>query len=167
MKLIYLKTSRALLLGIALACSQHLFAEVLQGLVVKVADGDTITVLDDKRQQHKIRIGGIDAPERGQAFGQVSRSNMANLVFEKPVSVEWHKRDRYDRIIGKVFVEGEDVGLAQIRQGLAWHYKHYLKDQSLEDQKAYAIAELAARTARVGLWQHANPRPPWDFRRKR
>ncbi|GAA3953206.1 hypothetical protein GCM10022278_10180 [Allohahella marinimesophila] len=152
---------------LALVFSQHLAAEVLKGIVVSVADGDTITLLDDQRRQHKIRLGGIDAPERRQAFGQVSRSNMADLVFNKAVEVEWHKRDRYDRIIGKVVVAGEDAGLTQIRMGLAWHYKHYLKDQSPEDQRAYAIAELAARTAGSGLWQHSDPQPPWDFRRKR
>lgn len=167
MKLNHLTISRALLLGIMLSCSQHLFAELLHGLVVKVSDGDTITVLDGKRQQHRIRLGGIDAPERGQAFGQVSRTNMADLVFEKSVSVSWNKRDRYGRIIGKVFVRGENVGLAQIRQGLAWHYKHFIKDQTAEDQKIYAIAELAARSTKTGLWQQANPEAPWDFRRKR
>jgi endonuclease YncB( thermonuclease family) len=101
--------------------------EILRGRVVKIADGDTLTVLDRSNRQHKIRLVGIDAPERKQPFHTKSRQNLADLVFGKEVAVEWHKRDRYKRILGKVVLDGQDVNLAQIRAGLAWHYKQYGK----------------------------------------
>jgi endonuclease YncB( thermonuclease family) len=82
-------------------------ADTLLGRVVGVADGDTITVLDADRQQHKIRLQGIDAPEKAQPFGQRSKENLSRLVFNKEVRVEWKKRDRHKRIVGKVWVQPE------------------------------------------------------------
>ena len=112
-----------LFLGLCFSPAQ---AETLSGQVVKIADGDTLTVLDASKQQHRIRLTGIDAPERKQAFGTVSRQHLANLVFGRAVMVEWYKRDRYQRILGKVLVDGQDANLEQIRAGLAWHYKQFL-----------------------------------------
>ncbi len=89
------------------------------------------------------------------------------MVFRKQVVVEWTKRDRYGRIIGKVIVGGRDVNLAQISAGLAWHYKDYQREQANEDRRAYAGAEERARTKRIGLWSVAAPLPPWEFRRVR
>ena len=109
-------------------CTCFAQAEVLSGRVAKIADGDTLTVLDKSNRQHKIRLVGIDAPERGQPFGTVSRQNLADLVFGKTVAVEWHKQDRYQRVLGKVLLDGQDVNLKQIKAGLAWHYKQYDKD---------------------------------------
>lgn len=90
------------------------------GVVVGVADGDTITVLDDERQQHKIRLAGIDAPEKKQSFGQKSKASLSSMVFGKSVTVEWTKRDRYRRIIGLVLVDGVDSNLKQVKAGMAW-----------------------------------------------
>ena len=112
-------------------CTCFAQAEVLSGRVAKIADGDTLTVLDKSNRQHKIRLVGIDAPERGQPFGTVSRQNLADLVFGKTVAVEWHKQDRYQRVLGKVLLDGQDVNLKQIKAGLAWHYKQYDKDLRL------------------------------------
>jgi endonuclease YncB( thermonuclease family) len=98
-------------------------AETLNGRVVKIADGDTVTILDESNRQHKVRLVGIDAPERKQPFGTVSRQHLAGLVFGKTVAMRWQKRDRYQRILGKVLVDGQDVNLEQIKAGLAWHYK--------------------------------------------
>ena len=81
------------------------------------------------------------------------------------VAVEWAKRDRYGRIVGKVMVEELDAGLAQITSGFAWHYKQYEKEQSPVDRARYASAEVEARAQRAGLWQDKNPIPPWEFRR--
>ena len=89
-----------------------------------------------------------------------------SLVFGKAVTVEWYKRDRYQRILGKVLVDGQDANLEQIRAGLAWHYKQYGKDQQPVDRRLYAEAEEAARLKGVGLWRDPAPIPPWDFRRK-
>jgi endonuclease YncB( thermonuclease family) len=142
-------------------------AAELEGVVVGLADGDTVTVLDSSQHQHKIRLAGIDAPERHQAFGDRSTKHLAGLVFRKAVSVEWHKTDRYGRIVGKVLVDGVDAGLALIHAGFAWHYKQYSNEQTAEDREAYAAAEDEARARRVGLWRDAEPVAPWDFRRAR
>ncbi len=141
-------------------------ANFLQGRVVGVSDGDTITVLDDTRTQHRIRLVGIDAPEKRQAFGQASKQSLSGMVYGKDVSVLWEKQDRYGRILGKVMrLPWGDVNLAQVKAGMAWHYKHYMADQSREDQVAYATGEVTARQARIGLWADAGPTPPWDWRR--
>ena len=139
-------------------------ANTTTGLVVGIADGDTLTLLDADHVQHKIRLAGIDAPEKRQEFGSRSKQNLADLVFRKQVTVEWNKFDRYGRVIGKVLVGGDDVCLAQVRAGLAWHYKAYQREQSAADRERYAQAELDARASRRGLWRDASPVPPWDFR---
>lgn len=145
-----------------LALSAH--AETLTGFVVGIADGDTVTVLDANRQQHKIRLAGIDAPEKAQAFGDRSKQSLAALVFNKNVVVEWDKQDRYGRTVGKILVSGKDANLEQVRAGMAWWYEKYRKEQSVSDQRIYEQAEQQARAQRVGLWRDANPTPPWEFR---
>ena len=135
------------------------------GRVVRIEDGDTISVLDDANRNYKIRLQGIDAPEGGQAFGDRSRQSLADEVFGKQVRIEWSKRDQYGRIVGKVLVDGRDVCLEQIRAGLAWHYKYYQNEQSADDRKMYADIEEEARMAKRGLWVDADPTPPWEFRR--
>lgn len=141
-------------------------ADELQGRVVAIADGDTLTILDAQNQQHKIRLAGIDAPEKNQPFGQVSRQHLAKQCFQQAASVVWNKRDRYQRIIGKVYCKGKEVGLDQIQAGLAWWYRKYAKDQTQEDQGRYSDAEIAASRDKRGLWQSPKPTPPWDWRRK-
>lgn len=91
---------------------------------------------------------------------------MSYLVYDKPVTVEWSKHDRYGRIVGKVMVGSLDAGLAQITAALAWHYKQYAKEQLVQDQTLYAAAEDDAGAKRAGLWQDANPVPPRDFRKR-
>ncbi|MFL6284451.1 MAG: thermonuclease family protein [Pyrinomonadaceae bacterium] len=130
-----------------------------------MADGDTITVLGADKRQTRIRLLGIDAPESRQAFGEVSKRNLSDLVFDKQVVVEYEKTDRYGRTLGKVLIAGRDMNLEQVRAGLAWHYKYYQNDQSPEDKRFYAEAEQEARRAKRGLWDDPHPVPPWDFRR--
>ncbi|MCC2683032.1 MAG: nuclease (SNase-like) [Nitrosospira multiformis] len=142
-------------------------AETLSGRVVKIADGDTVTILDEANHQHKVRLVGIDAPERKQPFGTVSRQHLAGLVFGKTVAVKWQKRDRYQRILGKVLVDGQDVNLEQIKAGLAWHYKQYGKAQQLADLSLYGEAEEFARVNGMGLWRDPASVAPWDFRREK
>jgi endonuclease YncB( thermonuclease family) len=141
------------------------FADTLTGKVVKVADGDSITVLDQTNTQHRIRLQGIDAPERKQAYGNASRKHLASLVAGKTVIVNWDKRDRYSRIVGFVIVDGHDVNLAQLKAGMAWFYRYYQKELSPENQKLYVQAEDVARANKKGLWQDENPMPPWEWRR--
>lgn len=135
------------------------------GRVVGVADGDTITVLAPQNIQHKVRLSGIDAPEKSQAFGQRAKQSLSDLVFNRQVTVQTHKKDRYRREIGKVLVDGLDANLEQIKRGMARHYKAYQREQSAEDRAAYAAAEDEARRLRVGLWQEAQPVPPWELRK--
>lgn len=140
---------------------------IITGYVVSIADGDTITVLDAGRQQHKIRLAGIDAPEKKQAFGERSRQNLAAHVFNKMVDVEWDKRDRYGRTVGKVMVNGVDANQEQIKAGMAWWYEQYRREQSPEDQQRYAEAEQQAKERRVGLWRDPDPVAPWEWRSAR
>jgi len=146
----------------------------IEGKVVKVADGDTITILDSSKIQHRIRLAGIDAPEKGQPFGNASRKRLSELVVGKEVRVEFEKYDRYGRIVGKVWVTPLDcltcgkslnACLAQITSSMAWWYRRYAHEQSPDDQGQYEFAEREARAKRVGLWQDNNPMPPWEFRR--
>jgi endonuclease YncB( thermonuclease family) len=96
---------------------------VLQGLVIGVSDGDSITVLDSEKRQHKIRLQGIDAPEKAQAYGQKSKESLSKLVYKKTVQVHWSKKDRFGRTVGQVMIGDIDVCLEQVRRGMAWHYK--------------------------------------------
>ena len=154
-----LAISAALLLGIATAQ-----AATLSGRVVGVSDGDTVTVLDAGRTQHKIRLAGLDAPEKAQPFGQKSKEHLSDSVFNKQVQVEYSNTDKYGRILGKIFVNGMDANLEQIKAGFAWHYKKYSVEQSATDRAIYANAEIAARSTSAGLWRDAKPMPPWEWR---
>jgi len=141
-------------------------AAVLSGKVVGIADGDTITVLTPDKVQVKIRLVGIDAPEKGQPFGQKSKDHLASLVFAKVVTVEYSKTDRYGRTLGRVLVSGLDANLEQIRSGFAWHYKEYAREQAPLLREQYSAAEASAMRARLGLWADSNPQKPGEHRRK-
>lgn len=150
------------------------FADVT-GLVVGVSDGDTVTVLDESKTQHKVRLQGIDAPEKGQPFGQKAKERMSDLVYGKEVRVEGEKRDRYGRTVAKIWVTPADcpkcdktldANLAMLTVGLAWHYKKYQNEQHPEDRGRYAFAEDEAKAKRAGLWSEPDPTPPWDWRRQ-
>jgi len=155
-------------------------ADTLHGKVVKVADGDTVTIVDSYGKRHRIRLAGIDAPEKDQPYGPESTKSLEWLVYNKGVTVEYDKRDRYGRIVGKVLVNPQgdifclaidcvrkvDAGLEQIKAGLAWHYKKYQKEQSRQDRKLYSNAEREARKQKVGLWFDDEPTTPWVWRRK-
>jgi endonuclease YncB( thermonuclease family) len=140
---------------------------ILDGRVVEVADGDTLTVLDAQKKTHKIRLLGIDAPEKAQAFGQKSKESLSGLAFQKQVQVRSSKKDRYGRTVGQVFVGNMDVCLEQVKLGMAWHYKTYQREQTPEDRVLYDRAESQAREQRVGLWQDPSPIEPSAFRRQK
>jgi len=150
------------LAGLLLGLSSE--ATTITGLVVGVSDGDTITLLDGEKVQHKIRLAGIDAPEKKQPFGNRSKESLSELTYDKTVTVETDKRDKYGRQVGKVLVNGQDVNLVQVERGMAWFYRLYQHEQSPNDRRLYEGAEEAARAAKRGLWRDAEPVPPWDFR---
>lgn len=154
----------ALAVGFLLAAVAGLEADDLRGRVVSVADGDTITVLDAGRMEHRIRLNGIDAPESRQPFSQVSRRQLSELVAGRDVLVVWDKRDRYGRLIGTVLVDGTNANLAQLTAGLAWYYRYYAADVPADLRPRYEAAEADARAARRGLWADPQPVAPWGFR---
>lgn len=157
--------TRFLLLTVALL-TLPAYADTLKGRVVGVSDGDTVTVLDASNTQYKIRLMGIDAPEKKQPFGQRSKQFLSDLVFNKEVTVEYRKKDKYGRTVGKITVGGVDANLEQIRAGLAWHYKKYQNEQAADDRLAYAQAEELAKAKKLGLWAEPNSVPPWDWRKQ-
>ena len=131
----------------------------LRGRVVKIADGDTITVLVDA-QQEKVRLVAIDCPENKQPFSAKAKQHTSDLCFGQDVKVAWEKRDQWGRILGEVMVDGKSVNRALLKDGMAWHFKRYSKDtelQKLEDE---------ARAAKRGLWADKEPIPPWDWRKQ-
>jgi endonuclease YncB( thermonuclease family) len=142
-------------------------AEVLHGRVVKVSDGDSVVVLDASLVQHTVRLVGIDAPEKKQAFGWRAKYTLGLRVFGQPVRVDVMKKDRYGRLLGQVWLGEQDINLAQIETGMAWHYAEYARDQRPADRLLYATAQEDARQARRGLWQDPNPIAPWQFRRSK
>jgi endonuclease YncB( thermonuclease family) len=147
----------------------------IEGKVVAVFDGDTIKVLTFDQQSFKIRLAGIDAPERDQAYGVVAKQHLAAMVSGQQVRVETIKHDRYGRILAKVWVRPADcpacgktlnTNHAQILGGMAWWYRYYGEEQSEEDRGRYESAEQEARARKWGLWAETDPVPPWDWRRR-
>ena len=141
-------------------------ALAFEGVVVGVADGDTVTVLDAQKTQHKIRLSGIDAPEKAQDYGERSKQNLSKLVFGKKVEIPDGIKDRYGRTVSRVLVNGKDAGLEQIKGGFAWHYKKYQDEQPRDDRDVYHASEMAAKSQKLGLWSDLQPVAPWDFRKR-
>lgn len=134
----------------------------IEGKVVRISDGDTITILVDGNKQERIRLHGIDCPESNQDFGQVAKKFTSDLCFGQRVAVEVRDVDRYGRIVGVVYnTDNVNVNLALLENGLAWHYTAY--DQSL----AFSAAEKKARLNKQGLWSHKDAIAPWEFRKRK
>jgi micrococcal nuclease len=131
----------------------------ITGQVVKIADGDTLTVLDETKTQHKIRLAGIDAPEKGQAFGTKSRENNAAKVFRQTVRVEVIDVDRYHREVGRIFLGDRFINMEMVADGFAWRYVQYDKPGE------FTSAENGAHENRRGLWADPEPMPPWEWRK--
>lgn len=153
------------IVAVLLSSSIFCYADTITGRVVGVTDGDTIKVLDASNTEYKIRLAGIDAPEKKQSFGQVSKKSLSDLVFDKQVTVDWNKQDRYGRTIGKVLVNGVDANLEQVKRGMAWFYKKYQNELLLQDRLDYLHAQEFAEKERIGLWAGNNLVAPWDFRK--
>lgn len=134
-------------------------SEIITGKVVKVSDGDTITILTEKNEQVRIRFSGVDCPEKSQEFGQKAKEFTANLCAGKQVKVISQSKDRYGRVLGVVMVDGVNVNKELLKEGLAWHYKQYDKS------KEFANLESQARRKKIGLWAEKNPIAPWEFRK--
>jgi len=137
------------------------FCQTIKGKVIRIADGDTITLLDSTNSQVRIRLYGIDCPENGQDFSNVAKRYTSEMCFGKYVSVEVKDIDRYGRTVGIVWADSTNVNLELLREGLAWHYKHFDKSEE------FAQAEHLARVHKKGLWVQGNAIPPWEYRRMR
>jgi endonuclease YncB( thermonuclease family) len=159
------------------APAANLARQVLEAHVVKVNDGDSLEARDSNGLVHRVRLGGIDAPEHDQPFGKRSRQSLARYVLDKDVRIEIQKRDAYGRFVGKVWVVSPDapcsvpscpktldVAQAQLASGMAWHYRKYEMEQSEEDRLRYALEESEARARKVGLWSDPHARPPDEWR---
>ncbi len=129
------------------------------GKVIKIVDGDTFDMLTEEKSTLRIRMNGIDCPERRQAFYQNAKNALAGYIFNKEVKLFITGRDRNKRIIATVYCNGTNINLAMIQNGYAWHYKKYSADS------VYAGAEQQARRLRKGLWRVDHPIAPWDFRK--
>src|SRR3954470_21671056 len=149
--------ARALLLVLTYLAAPAAWAETYTGKVVRISDGDTLTLLVD-RKQIKVRLTEIDAPESHQAFGQRSRQSLADMCAAQPAIVRSSGKDKYGRVLGRVECKGMDANSEQVRRGMAWVYDRYVTDRSL-----YAL-QSEARTAQLGLWADKTPTAPWVWR---
>ncbi len=142
-------------------CSQARHAEAgVRGTVVRVHDGDTVTILTPDKTEIKIRLLGIDAPEAGQPYGSAAKKSLSSLIFGREVHLHATGTDKYGRTLGQLHMGDVWVNHEQIHRGMAWHYLQYSQDAQL------ALAEADARRARRGLWQDARPVAPWLWRRQ-
>jgi len=151
-------------LGLALAAfvfatAYPAAAEQITGRVVAIQDGDTLTVLVDRRQV-KVRMVEIDAPEKAQAFGNRSKQSLSDLCFNKTTKLDDKGKDRYGRTLARVTCDGVDANAEQVKRGMAWVYDRYVTDRGL-----YSFQD-EAKAARRGLWVDAQPIPPWEWRKK-
>ncbi len=134
-------------------------ASGMSGRVLKVADGDTITIVDKRGEKQKIRFFGIDSPEFDQAYYRAARNTMTKLVSGQTVTIDVKDTDRYGRTVGVVYVNGQNVNEKMVRSGYAWWYRRYdPENQALKE------AQKQARAEGLGLWQDADPMPPWEWR---
>ena len=149
-----------IVLFILILCSNANSLELI-GKVIKVSDGDTVTILTEDKTQHKIRLNDIDAPEKKQAFGNKSKDNLAKSIASKTVKVEYKKVDRYKRVLGTIYLNNKDINLEQVKSGYAWVYKQYSKNQT------YYQEEQKAKELKKGLWIEKEPIAPWEFRKQK
>lgn len=133
----------------------------ITGKVVNISDGDTITVLE-KNREYKIRLYGIDTPEKAQDFGVKAKAFTSDFVSQKEVTVIQKDVDRYGRVVGIVYIDNTCINEEIVKAGFAWVYQHYCKEPFCLD---WMKLERLAREKGVGLWSHPSPLPPWDFRK--
>lgn len=151
---------RFLVLAALAAVAAPAMANTFPGRVIGVMDGDTILVLTPKHEQIKVRLGEIDAPERGQSYGERSKQNLSALCYKRAASVTVIDIDQYGRTVGKVECDGVNANHAQVENGMAWVYRRYARDASLFDK------ETAARSGKLGLWGgDSSPTAPWEWRK--
>jgi len=120
-------------------------------------------VLTAEKQQIRVRLAFIDAPEKGQPFGQRAKQALSKLVFGKEVELRLHTIDRYGRLVARVLVAGQDVSLELLKAGLCWVYERYIAQAALDIEVSYRAAQALAQSDQLGLWQDPDPVPPWEW----
>ena len=150
----------AALLTALLLLSASAQQQTITGKVVGVSDGDTITVLDASKKQHKVRRDGIDAPESNQDYGSRAKQSLSDLVFGKTVTVTSRKKDMYGRVLGKVTLDGKDINKEQINRGMAWFNLPYEDELPANVAVPYKLTYMLARQKKLGLWAGPSPTPP-------
>ena len=158
---------RSLIFALCLLVTQLAAAETVVGRVVGIADGDTLTILDGSNRQHKIRLNGIDAPEKAQPFGERQQAEPFPACVRPLRHCGVSQVDRYRRRVCVVRVDGIDVGLAQVAAGLAWWYRKYAGEQTVLERDTYSKLENQARAVGVGLWSEPRPVQPWEWRQRK
>jgi endonuclease YncB( thermonuclease family) len=139
----------------------------VHGRITGIVDGDTINVLVLGKQQIRVRLAFVDAPERDQAFGQHAKQAMSELVFGKDVKLRPHTIDSDGRVVARVLIDNQDAGLELLRRGLCWVYEKYVGEASVEIQNSYREAQDTAHAEKLGLWQDPDPEPPWEWRKRK
>ncbi len=134
-------------------------AKEIIGKVIKIVDGDTYDLLTSEKQTLRIRMEGIDAPEKGMPFYRVSKNYLGSLCFQKEVSAKIKETDLHDRLVASTFLDDKELGQEMIKAGFAWHFKKYSSDEIL------ANLEIEARNNKKGLWVDPRPIAPWEIRR--
>ena len=162
----------ATLAVVAAGCGRHVpehtpRAGVLSGRIASIADGDSFTLIADDGRRIGVRLGGIDAPEKGQPHADRARDNLARLLARGALEIEPIKTDPFGRQVARVRARGEDVALSQIESGLAWHFVRYAADQLPDERERYAGAQREAQQAARGLWADADPVAPWVYRQRK
>jgi endonuclease YncB( thermonuclease family) len=162
--------NRSLIIILFLA-STYTFAD-FDADVINIVDGDTIDVLDTRGEKLRIRLLGIDAPEKAQPFGKESMLYLKKIIngnsvriISKPDMNKPYTLGFYKRVLGKIILNKKDINLEMIKEGMAWHFKKYKKSQPIEDRQSYNIEEHKARKKNIGLWSNDNPLAPWKCRR--
>lgn len=136
--------------------------ETITGRAIWVMDGDTLNLQKSDKTWQIVRLYGVDAPEKDQAYGPEATQRLIDLIGRKRIKIQPVDTDRYGRTVAKVYVGKNYVNEEMISSGAAWWYKQYApEDAELE------AAEADARAQKVGLWNDPDPMPPWRFRRER
>jgi micrococcal nuclease len=137
------------------------------GRIVRVTDGDTVTLLSSDNTQIKLRLAGTDAPESRMPYGQASRVHLAGLVLNKEVVAVTQKQDHYGRNVATLFIGTKDINLSMVQADMAWHYKQFESVLDKSIARKHAQSEQTARFEQQGLWQQPNQQAPWDWRKNR
>ncbi len=151
-----------LLFGLLEGCigddNKHVSQFDLRGKVVHLKDGDSFVVLDKNKEQVEVRLVDIDAPELHQAYGRKAKQYLSKLIKGKMIGINYVKKDRYNRVLGEVYINDLFINLEMIRAGYAWHFTRFSDDKTMRE------AEELARQDKRGLWQGKDPKAPWKWR---